>query len=380
MRINIVGDFMPIHEIESKIECCESYDLLDDDIKSILRDSDLNILNLECPLTKSKKPILKTGKNFRSGPNSILFLKEFNFKLACLANNHIMDYGYEGLTDTLNICAANNINCLGINDDKYRIYRCCENNVKVSIINAAEHEFGIGDDKKLGVIHTSPTDLYYLITKERAESDQVILILHGGREFFEYPTPERQSMYRLYIDYGADLIVSHHTHVLSGFEVYKEKCIIYSIGNFLFPFSSHPCSGWYESYICSLLITKEKLTFELIPCIQCKDEMRIRIADFKEKLDINLRLSRINKIILNKVLLEERWDEFCEKEKFHYLHMLSLLSTFKLKLFSRRILNDPKINIDKLKIILNLLRCETHNQESVRILRKELEKSSRFYT
>ena len=72
------------------------------------------------------------------------------------------------------------------------------------------------------------------IAKE--DNDLVIVIVHGGREHYQLPTPKQRERFRFYADAGADFVVGHHTHCYSGYEIYKGKPIFYSLGNFIFDY------------------------------------------------------------------------------------------------------------------------------------------------
>ncbi|MBE6998936.1 MAG: CapA family protein, partial [Ruminococcaceae bacterium] len=72
------------------------------------------------------------------------------------------------------------------------------------------------------------------ITEIKSKSRWCILVIHGGDEFCMTPFPEIRNRYLRFLDWGADIIVAHHPHVVQNYEYVSEKIIFYSLGNFLF--------------------------------------------------------------------------------------------------------------------------------------------------
>src|SRR5690606_32678577 len=103
IKILISGDFCPVGRSKSNIDK-EDYKTLFGGFENYSQKADLAITNLECPLTESNSPIVKTGPNIKSSINSLAALKYADFDVVTLANNHIMDYGSEGLKSTIEAC------------------------------------------------------------------------------------------------------------------------------------------------------------------------------------------------------------------------------------------------------------------------------------
>ena len=110
IKLFISGDFCPSSKFEDIDE--NNYSALFGDVKELITDVDLAITNLECPLTEAIAAIKKTGPALKAKPRLIKILKEANFNLVTLANNHIMDYGAKGLQDTIKTLKDNNLNTL----------------------------------------------------------------------------------------------------------------------------------------------------------------------------------------------------------------------------------------------------------------------------
>ncbi|MEZ5045879.1 MAG: CapA family protein [Chitinophagaceae bacterium] len=377
IKVNIVGDFMPIDFIENKIRDNQTDDLLCDELKKIFSDKHVNILNLECPLTTTSTIHAKTGKNFKSNPNSIAFLKRYNFKIACLANNHIMDYGISGLQDTMNVCTTNHIHTIGIREKQdTSIYRHVENDLSVSFINAAEQEFGAANRNDMGFLKEYPENIFYLIQEEKKKSNYVMLILHGGREFYDLPSPERQKRYRLYIDMGADAIVSHHTHVISGYEWYHGKPIVYSTGNFYFPIQ-HKDERWHESMIAHFELTKEGIAFSYTIAKSNIENQRLELATDAETTRIQEKIQKLNATIGSDNEIHSAWKDFTKNEKLQYLYLLNLFSKFRYKMTLKKYLKEPVITTTSLLRTLNILRCDAHREEAITIIQEALNEQAK---
>src|SRR5690554_717673 len=145
MKILITGDFCPINRAD--IFNIDSKKVLDRGFQDILNQSDINITNLECPLTNSSKAISKTGPALKAHPNNIKLLKAMGFNLVTLANNHIMDYGSEGLKDTLDILEKNQIDYVGAGkvEDEIDVIYQTKDELTIAIINVCENEWSTDD-------------------------------------------------------------------------------------------------------------------------------------------------------------------------------------------------------------------------------------------
>jgi len=184
------------------------------------------ILNLEYPLFKSNTPA--NGKVLLGCKKNYL-LDTFDSILGVnLANNHIFDYGEEGIEKTLYFLNKNNIPYCGIDNQliehkNYKILGFCSlvtNPVKQS------------ERHKLNILEE--IDFSYL-KRLKKNNTYLILILHWGLEEFLMPRFEDVKLAHQLIDMGVDLIIGHHPHIIQPVEIYKGKYIFYSLGNFIFP-------------------------------------------------------------------------------------------------------------------------------------------------
>jgi len=376
ISILITGDFCPHKRIEKEF-LNGNYDSVYNGFQKISNDCDLIITNLECPLTLSNRPIEKTGPNLKAHPDCINGIKYAGFNIVALANNHILDYGEQGLMDTMGLCSANNISYVGagknLREASKPLYKTI-NGIDIAIINFCENEWSIADKNKAGANPLNPISNYYQIKEAKEKADIVLVIVHGGHEHYKYPSPRMVDTYRFFADCGADAIIGHHTHIYSGYEVYNNVPIFYSLGNFLFDWENRPDS-WHQGYLVSLKIKKNNdIKFELIPYKQCRKEVSINFFNDSEKEVFQENISNINEVISNRGTLQIEFEKFKDSKQKYVLEAFSTANIFSNR-YLRAIIRRLKISKvfyrkQQLKTILNLVRCESHRDMIINVLDK----------
>lgn len=188
-------------------------------------------LNLEAPFfTDDIASVpLKAGTIHRSH----FFPEIFKNAIFCLANNHTMDYGERGLTETLQICRKHNVTSVGAGRDlseAQKPYIFEDNGVRVGILARTDPQFGNAGLSNAGVAPLDCT-VFSDIRKLKAQVDVVILHAHGTSEVCPWPSPSYQDMMRECIHAGASLVHGTHAHIPQGIEEYEEGLICYGLGN-----------------------------------------------------------------------------------------------------------------------------------------------------
>src|SRR5690554_2918852 len=180
MKILITGDFCPINR--AALENVDSKKILDKDFQEIINQTDINITNLECPLTNHPKAISKTGPALKATPDNVKSLKALRFNLVTLANNHIMDYGGIGLQDTLDVLKQNKIDFVGAGkeEDEIDVIYKTKDDLTVAIINVCENEWSTEEQDGYVANGFSEIKMFYTIKKAKTNADKVIVIHHGG--------------------------------------------------------------------------------------------------------------------------------------------------------------------------------------------------------
>lgn len=206
------------------------------DLSHRIKTADLSILNVETVISSKKLERRKSGPSAISESWLAEHLSACGFDLACLANNHILDAGDQGLEETINILLKHGVDVLGAGcslDQIYNVKKYEKGSEKISIINVSD---GIESNEKFnngsGAADLESWRVADLIQKSKKKNEIVVVISHAGAEFLPIPTPRIRRLYREFIELGADLVVGHHPHVVQGLELYQGQPIFYSLGNF----------------------------------------------------------------------------------------------------------------------------------------------------
>ncbi len=309
-KLLIAGDFCPRNRVAAAFEKKE-YSSVFEEVRILTARVDYSILNFECPVvTGNAKPIVKNGPNLRCTPNGISAVKYAGFKCVTLANNHFFDYGEEGVRETIRSLDAQGIDHVGggLNlDEASKVLYKDIAGLKLAIVNCCENEFSIATAKSAGSNPLNNVHQYYAIQEARCRADRVLVIVHGGHEHFQLPSPRMVETYRFFIDAGADAVVNHHQHCYNGYEVYKGKPIFYGLGNFCFDLPSKRSGIWTEGYMVMIDFKEQSPSFQILPFSQCADNPRIEMLD---RNAFNDRLSELNEIINNPNKLQSQVDEY----------------------------------------------------------------------
>lgn len=202
-----------------------------------------------------------------------MILKDFSFEVMTLANNHMMDYGWEGLCSTMAEVKRQGIAVIGGGnnlDEALKPYTAQVNGKKIAILSATrvvpQLDWYAGDTPGLMTTYEQ-TDRYELLKQEitrlktQENYDIVIMYVHWGNDSDKTILNSQRTLGHGYIDAGADMVIGNHTHVLQGMEFYQGKMIVYGLSNFLF--------GSYHSdtMVLTLEIDRENaITAKVLPC------------------------------------------------------------------------------------------------------------------
>ncbi len=359
-RLIIAGDFCPYDRVSSLIEK-NTYYAVFDDIKGIISHADYSIVNFECPIVdEDSKPIIKEGPSLHCSKTAVDAIKYAGFDAVTLANNHFLDYGESGAKTTLDYFKQRNVDYVGAGfnlKDAERVLIKQFDDITVSFINCCEHEFSIATSEKSGSNPLNPIVQHYKIKEAKEHSDFVIVIIHGGPEHYQLPTPRMKETYRFFINSGADIVINHHQHCLSGYEIYKDKPIFYGLGNFCFDNPQKRNSNWNTGILVSLnLEKKQQVQFDIIPFEQCNMNCKITPQINQDALAL---LDELNVIINDDKKLETEYTKFIDDKSWDYLFPLEPYTGRIGGLRYRKIL--PSLISKKFMLRLyGLLICESH--------------------
>lgn len=305
IKIFISGDVMP--QMGKSEFLLSKGERIFDEMRPYIKDADISITNLEAPVISDiPTPIKKSGPCLFTSETTIKLLKNVGFNVLTLANNHFFDQGQQGVDNTIDSCNALNINIVGGGKSFSQALKPLTINCKgkqIAIINACENEFSIANSKHGG---SNPLDLIQMqedITSLRKENDYILIIVHGGVEQYQYPTPRMRRWYRHFVDLGADAVVNHHQHCINGYEVYKGSPIFYGLGNFYFPKKEGALNNtWNNGYAVTLTFDKD-IYFDTIPYHQDVEAIKLR-----DKKEFEKEIELLNQPIADDYLLQQMFD------------------------------------------------------------------------
>lgn len=359
MNLLIGGDVVPEGKTENLFLNGNINDLLGDELYNIWNDTEYKIFNLETPLTNTNKKIDKYGPSIKCNPNTINGLKKMNPSCIMLANNHILDYTEIGLKDTIKLLNDNKLNWIGVGnniDNIKKSFLIDSNGKKVAIYNCCETEFSIASDNKAGA---NPYNQFLIgeeLGKLKKENDYLIVIYHGGKEHYRYPSPNLQKRCHYMVDNGADLIICQHSHCIGCYENYEDSKIIYGQGNFIFNRLNN--EFWNTSLLINIDINNG-FNITYIPIVQTENGCKLASDNLYEQIlnDFKARSKKIK----NKDFINKKYNEYANEKINDYIVWLygnNLLLKI-IKKFFPKIFNMIKF---KYTAILNILECDSHNE------------------
>lgn len=289
-----------------------------------------------------------------------------------MANNHMMDYDVAGARDTIELCKTNGIATVGIDksiEDAAKPYSVNIKGKSIAILNLADNEFLSTPDGSFNCNPLNHIQCFYDIKSARQNHEYLIVIVHAGNEFYELPSPRTKKLYRYLIDQGADVVISHHTHAFSGYEIYNSKPIFYGLGNFIYDWPGKINSRWNKGYVVRLNIS-EKTDFEIIPLIQCNEVPGVFHLNSEEDEVFIKEMDRLNKIIADDSQLETEFQEYCKSVNPMYEAFIEPNFGKKIASLRKRGFFPKLMSKKKRLLLLNITRCESHRDVLLRMLRQ----------
>ncbi|MCK4806016.1 MAG: CapA family protein, partial [Candidatus Aegiribacteria sp.] len=354
--------------------------IFDKGIISAFQDSDLVITNLECPLTESTQGIPKTGPSLKADPSCSDSIASLGIGIVDLANNHILDFGASGILDTLKYCKNSGLGIVGAGKDINSARKPLFIDVgksRLGILAGTESEFSIAAIESPGACPIDPLFDRKRLHEAKEQADIIIYIFHGGNELYEYPSPWMRDYCRYLAEEGADAVICHHSHVISGIEVYHDSPIIYGTGNFLFPWLSKRRDAWYTGYLVKLNLCEKAISgIEIIPYRQCADgEFKVKLSTDKTKTLLLNKIAEISKDIVSDITIQKKWNEYCTMKHKSYISTVLQLSNLQKRMYEKtgKLLFAGKKQANLLRLI-NTIRCESHRHALLEILQMEVDK------
>jgi len=263
-----------------------------DEVK-FYNDYDLIMANLESAVTNEGNYYPPINKfDFAISPEVLAGTKDYNFNFFNLANNHFDDQGVRGMNET-----RENLDKLGFD------YVGCKNGIiddcSSKIIELKNNKIGMVGLSVLGNTFEREK-IIQIISQLKDKTDLVVVNIHWGDEYIKQFNNTQQKIAYILIDSGADLIIGHHPHVVQGIEVYKNKPIFYSLGNFVFDqyFSEETQRGLAIEFI----LKEDELNFKLHPLKSQKSQITLMTGTEKNIfLQEVIKQSMIDEIFVKQI-------------------------------------------------------------------------------
>lgn len=343
------------------------------ELRPILDTADYRLANQENVLCKEGVgyAIAKSGPNLRGEPENIDLLKAGGFDCAILANNHFGDFHHAAALETIAHLEREGFAHIGGGKDIDAAYEAVifeKNGTRTAFIAVCENEFGGATKTTAGAAAYNLRKLADRIAEEKEKADFVVVVFHGGNEYNPLPAPRTRDRYRLILDLGADALIGGHTHCMQGYEFYKGKPIVYSLGNFFFPWpNTKPSSGWNFGYMAELTLEKGKqATLALHPYRLMNESNTLHLFTGAEKEEILTYIEKISALIADEDELQKYFDAWCLGSGVNYAQHLAYTQDYEKSGLDYETLQ----NVSKVR---NLFTCESHNFLLTNLLRIEHE-------
>jgi 2',3'-cyclic-nucleotide 2'-phosphodiesterase (5'-nucleotidase family) len=212
-------------------------------VRDALGAADVTVVNLETAVTDGGSPADKQFA-FRAPASTLPALADAGVDVVSLANNHGLDFGREGLTDTLAAAEQAGLPLVGLGEDEDAAYAPHVVEVKgqrIAVLGATQVLDGQfvdawtarGDSPGMASAKRAER-LADEVRRARSDADTVVVYLHWGEERNPCPLPRQQELARQLVDAGADVVVGGHAHVLLGGGMLGDAYVDYGLGNFVF--------------------------------------------------------------------------------------------------------------------------------------------------
>ena len=274
IRLLFAGDLYLTELLQDKYRKNGIQAAATEELLRLLRGADLFILNQEFPFGTTGEAMEEKEYTFRVPPDLVSIPVELGVDLVTLANNHMLDFGRDPLTETLAALDGAGIAHVGAGEDleaakalttfeiqgKTLGFLGASRVIPEASWNASKYSSGV-------FTTYDATQLVEEIRKAKESCDFVAVLVHWGIERNTLPEDYQKTLARQYIDAGADAAIGSHPHVLQGIAYYEGKPIFYSLGNFIFNNSA------YESIVVELTLGEDETGVRVIPCASNRNQM-----------------------------------------------------------------------------------------------------------
>lgn len=367
LRLYIGADFVPTDINRVLFETGNIEALVGKELLGLFKQSDLNVFNLEVPLTDASTPIDKFGNNLKSPTKTIYGYKALEPIFLTLANNHSLDHGVEGLTTALELLKKHDIKNAGAGanvKEAKKPFIFEKDGIRIGFYLCAEHEFTVASCHTMGANPFDVLESFDDVEALKKTCDYVIVLYHGGKEFYRYPSPMLQRYCRKFVDKGADLVICQHSHCIGSREDYGKGTIIYGQGNFIFNSESyiHHKEFVKDSLLISVEATKDTFIVSEVPIRGT--ERGTRLATESEADETLTAYKQRSEHIRDAHFVVQAYKDFADTHVKRYLREFigrSFIIRAINALFGRKLM-QLLLGKTSYLAIQNYLECEAHHE------------------
>lgn len=242
------------------------------DLLPDLRAADILFCNLETTLTRHTNAVPKVF-NFRADPDRARSLVAAGVDICSLANNHILDFGIEGMRETLDVLQSNDIAGVGAGSNLAAASTCVvleRDGLRIGFIAGTDNEPTWAADAETPGTHfvtvTDSAAVEQIAHNAAQQVDVLVYSTHWGPNYRQAPPRSFQRFARRMIDAGVDIVHGHSAHIFQGIEVYKDGVILYDTGDFVDDYRVDADLRNDRSFLYRVTLSASKVqALELIP-------------------------------------------------------------------------------------------------------------------
>ena len=264
------GDIIPARSVNYQMTVRNDFFWSIRDIAPLLKSADITLVNLESPLIKNC-PLTNAGMVFCGDQRFVQALTAAGVDVVNLANNHTLNYGWEGLQETEDLLQKNSIETTGITKAIKNIKGMTVGFLGYTIVGKTADKEALTSD----------------IAALDKQVDVLVVSFHWGAEYSRIPVgapDDPRVIARLAVDHGADLVIGNHPHWIQGMEYYQNKPIFYALGNTIF--DQEWSRETKEGVIAEIRFTGKEIQDIIMHPLRISDYGRAQLLDGKEKEDI----------------------------------------------------------------------------------------------
>lgn len=378
--IIIGADFAPIEDDGLRVIQGRQEEVLDSNVAKLISEASFSVFNMESPIEfDGMVPLKKDGPRLCIPAGAERMYQQLGVDLLLLANNHIMDWGEQGLFHTMKNLRNMGIAYVGAGENRETADQAFYkelNGKKLGFYAVAEREFSIAGEDTAGANGYSQRVTNMRIQEIKKCCDFLIVFYHGGRELYQYPSPEQQEKCRDMVDYGADIVICQHSHCVGAREYYQSGEIYYGQGNFVF---GEPDAKICENSMLLKISVDDKLVTEMLPIRRSDKKLRFLVDD--EVIMFEKNISKLNEDITKDNFVKENYQKLSLEAIATYLYQFAGWPLWAIrmdKLFNRKLIKSVfRRNERRLLFLQNVLQCDAHRElalEGLKQLCRQMDK------